>query len=102
MPARSGRRLVVSVAAKLDLDDALLYTRRRWDAEQRRRYRNLLNQAMHSLLDFPERGRPRDELYPGCRSPLAEEGIIFYSLDERQIVMDRVPHGSQNAPGIIH
>ncbi len=61
MSARRRRRLAISVAAKLDIDDVLLYTQRRWGTKQRRRYRAQLFQAMRALLDHPDRGRPRHE-----------------------------------------
>ncbi|HEY7034003.1 MAG TPA: type II toxin-antitoxin system RelE/ParE family toxin [Thermomicrobiales bacterium] len=61
-------RLVVQPGAQADIRAILLYTRERWGVEQRRRYGIQLNRALRSLLDYPERGRPRDELYSGCRS----------------------------------
>jgi plasmid stabilization system protein ParE len=39
MSARSRRRLAITVAAKLDVDDILLYTQERCGVAQRRRYR---------------------------------------------------------------
>lgn len=57
---------IPSVDSRLDIEDALLFTLERWGPEQRRQYRSELTQAMRALLDNPERGRPRDELYPVC------------------------------------
>jgi len=90
------RRLVVQPGAQADIRAILLYTRERWSAEQRRRYRAQLNQAMRSLLDHPERGRPRDEFYAGCRSLVVEQHVVFYYLTDDAIVIDRVLHGSQD------
>jgi toxin ParE1/3/4 len=97
MSARRRRRLAITVAAKLDIDNALLYTQRRWGSEQRRRYRTQLYQGMRSLLDHPERGRPREEFYAGCRSLVVEQHVVFYYLIDDAIVVDRVLHGSQDA-----
>src|SRR5262245_50617229 len=95
MPALR-RRLAITFAAKLDIDDALLYTQRRWGTEQRRRYLAQLYQGMRALLDHPERGRPRDELYAGCRSLLVEHHLVYYYLTDTEIVVDRVLHSSQD------
>jgi toxin ParE1/3/4 len=95
MPPRR-RRLAITVEAKLDIDDALLYTQRRWGVEQRRRYRVQLYQGMRSVLNHPERGRPRDEFYSGCRSHLVEHHVVFYYLTGDEIVIDRVLHTSQD------
>lgn len=73
------RRLTVKPEAQADIDDILLYTCERWGAEQRRRYGFRIKQAMRSLLDYPERGASRDDLYPGCRNPLVEHHLVFWS-----------------------
>jgi toxin ParE1/3/4 len=97
MSGRSRRRLAISVAAKFDVDDALLSTRKRWGAEQRRRYRDQIYQALRALIDCPERGRPRDEFDAGCRSFVVDHHVVFYYLTENENVVDRVLHGSQDA-----
>jgi plasmid stabilization system protein ParE len=69
------RRLVVLPEAQADIRAILLYTRERWCVEQRRRYRDQLNQTMRSLLDDPERGRLRNDLYGGCRGLPVEQHV---------------------------
>jgi toxin ParE1/3/4 len=100
-PARRRRRLAITVAAKFDIDNILLYTQRQWGAGQRRRYRAQLYQGMRGLLDYPERGRPRDELYAGCRSVLVEHHVVYYYLTDDAIVIDRVLHGSEDTTGKV-
>lgn len=91
------RRLIIQPEAQADIRAILLYTRERWSAEQRRRYHAHINLGLTSLLDYPERGRPRDEFYVGCRSLLVEQHVIFYYLTDDEIVIDRVLHRSQEA-----
>ncbi|MEA2515991.1 MAG: toxin ParE1/3/4 [Thermomicrobiales bacterium] len=79
------------------MQDIRRYTARQWGARQRDVYCARLNQGMRALLDHPERGHPRDELYLGCRSILVEQHIVYYYLGEDEIVVDRVLHGSQDA-----
>jgi len=95
------KRLAITVSAKRDIDDALLYTQRRWGTEQRRRYRVQLYQAMRSLNDFPERGQARNEYYLGCRCLPVEQHVVFYYLTDDTIVIDRVLHANQDAAGKI-
>ena len=63
------RRLVIRPDARTDLREILLYTQERWGVEQRRRYRTQMYQAMRSLLDYPERGRSREEYFPAPEAP---------------------------------
>jgi toxin ParE1/3/4 len=89
--------------ARADIDGVLLYTRKRWGADQRRRYRNDLRRAMDSLREFPELGPARSEVAPGCRILAVEQHIIYYRLEEEQneIVVGRLLHGSQDPTGRV-
>jgi toxin ParE1/3/4 len=95
------RQLVIRPDAREDLRQILIYTQERWGAEQRRRYRALMYQAMRSLLDYPERGRTREEYFPDCRGLPAEHHIIFYRLTDDEVVIVRILHGNQDAAGKV-
>jgi toxin ParE1/3/4 len=96
MSARK-RRLTIKPEAQLDIDEILLYTRKRWGLDQRRRYRTRLYDAMRSLRDYPERGREREEYFPGCRGLVVERHVVFYRLTDDEVVVVRILHGSQDA-----
>ena len=81
--------------------DALLYTCEQWGEEQRRRYRARLYDGMRRLVDYPELGPARDDLYPGCRSFHIEQHVIFYEVTETEIVVGRVLHVRQDAAGKV-
>lgn len=65
MSARK-RRLIVASEARADLCDILRFTVKRWGREQRTVYKAKLDAAMRGLLDYPDRGHPRDHLSPAC------------------------------------
>ena len=101
MSARRRRRLALSDDAAFDIEDVLLHTQERWGAEQRRRYRVRLFQAMRSLLDHPELGRLRDELFPGCRGLVVEQHVVYYRVDDDAIAIGRILHSSRDPTGKV-
>jgi toxin ParE1/3/4 len=98
---KSSRKLRLTDEARGDVRDIRRYTARQWGPRQRDRYAAQLHQALRSLLDYPERGRVRDEYFPGCRSLAVEHHIIFYHLTDHEIVVVRILHGNQDATGKI-
>lgn len=98
MSARRLRR-TLKPRAQDDVRDALHDTRQQWGADQRRRYRDRLYGVMRQLLDFPELGQARDDLFPGCRGLRAKHHVIFYRIAEDEIVVGRVLHVRQDATG---
>jgi toxin ParE1/3/4 len=68
----------LSRAALRDIDDILLYTRRAWGARQRASYRAAIYQTLGRLSRHTEAGRPRDDLFLGCRGIQVEQHVIYY------------------------
>jgi toxin ParE1/3/4 len=100
MSARK-RRLLIAPEARADLNGIRLYTQQQWGVDQRRRYGDRLRQAMRSLVDHPELGTPRDDLYPGCRGLVVGRHVIFYRIAETEIVVGRVLHQNQEPTGKV-
>src|SRR4051794_7829436 len=73
-------RVILRPAAVTDLNDIRLFTQQRWGLDQRRRYGGQLRRTLRSLVENPELGPQRDELYPGCRSLVVGSHVIFYSV----------------------
>ena len=94
-------RLILKPQARNDLRSALLYTREQWGAEQRARYKALLYRSMQELIGYPELGRARDGLYPGCRSQPVGQRVIYYHVTEPEVVVVRILHGRQDAAGEV-
>jgi plasmid stabilization system protein ParE len=101
MSARSRYRLTIRESARRDIDDVLLYTRTLWGADQRRRYGVTLKQAIRTLVDFPELGSMRDDLFLGCRNLLVERHVVYYQIRGDEIIVGRVFHISQNPEGKV-
>ncbi len=55
-----------------------LYTRRAWGEKQQLSYEAAIDQALDMLSTHPLAGRPRDDLFPGCRSIQVEQHIIYF------------------------
>ncbi len=98
---KSNRSLRLLDRACADVREFLRYTARQWGPQQRARYSAQLQQAMHSLVDYPERGRSRDEYFPGCRGLPVEYHVVFYHLTDNEVVVVRVLHSSQDATGKV-
>lgn len=56
-----------------------------------------LRRSLRLLVDYPERGLARPDLYSGCRSPTIEAHVAFYTVTEDAIVVDRVLHHNRDA-----
>ena len=56
---------------------------------------------MDSLLEFPELGPTRNDLFAGCRNLSVNQHVIFYRIDGDVIVVGRVLHPSQDPVGKV-
>jgi toxin ParE1/3/4 len=101
MSARSRYRLTIRESAKRDIDDILLHTRTHWGVDQRRRYGSTLRRAIRTLVDYPELGSKRDDLFLGCRNLFVERHVIYYQIMGDEINVGRVLHISQNPEGKV-
>lgn len=90
------RRLTFKPQARTDIKDVLLHTREQWGAAQRGHYKAAIDRALRELIDYPELGRARDELYSGCRSRPVGQHIVYYHLAEAEIIVTRVLHTRQD------
>lgn len=75
-----------------------LYTRRAWGEKQQLSYEAAIDQALDMLSTHPQAGRPRDDLFPGCRSIQVEQHVIYYHQPAAtEIVVQRILHNRQDA-----
>jgi toxin ParE1/3/4 len=51
---------------------------------------------------FASAGRPRDEMGPGIRSIVVYPYIVFYQFTDKELVILRIIHGSQNLDVEFH
>jgi toxin ParE1/3/4 len=62
------------------------------------RYIDHLRDRASELLHFPELGRARDEIHPGLRSLLARNHLLFYRIEDQEVQVLRILHGSMDLP----
>lgn len=62
------------------------------------RYIDHLRERALELVAFPNLGKARDEIHSGLRSLLARNHLIFYRLQDAEIQVLRILHGSMNLP----
>ena len=93
------RRLVLTPLARQDLRDVLQYTARTWGPERRDSYKSLVLRRLRELTAYPDLGRARDELFPGCRSLPVEQHVAYYRTTGSEIIV--VLHARQDAAGEV-
>ena len=96
----SARRRAVHLSRKAlrDVDNILLYTRRTWGKTQQTMYRAVIYQALEMITEHPQAGRPRDDLFHGCRSIQVEQHVIYFHLPQAdEIEILRILHHRQDA-----
>jgi toxin ParE1/3/4 len=100
----SARRSAIQLTPQADRDyeNNLLYTERTWGETQSATYQTSIAQALSALRDHPLVGRPRDDLFPGCRSIQAEQYVIYFHQPRAQeIDLLRILHRRQDASAAV-
>jgi toxin ParE1/3/4 len=52
------------------------------------------------LASFPRMGRARDELYPGLRSLVVGNYLVFYRVTATAVEILRILHGARDLPTV--
>ena len=91
-------RLRFSKLARADLDSIYTDTIAKWGQEQSDRYIHTLWDALEQVVATPERWRPRDEIYPGCRICISGRHAILYRIREGRVEIARVLHDAMDFP----
>lgn len=100
----SARKIAVELsrAALRDVDGILLSTRRAWGKAQQAVYRAAIYQTLAMLARHPQAGRPRDDLFLGCRGLSIEQHVIYYHQpNDTTIVVRRILHQRQDASAAV-
>jgi toxin ParE1/3/4 len=85
-------RLAFTPQAREDYEDALLYSLREWGEDQRARYAAAVEAGFERLREFPNLGRARDDLSPGCRIYRVEQHLVIYSVRGTTLRILRLLH----------
>jgi toxin ParE1/3/4 len=89
------KEIRLTKSAQLDLLDIWLHESAKSTEIADRRIDEITS-VYENLIEFPEMGRSRDELFPGYRSFPKGQFLIFYQLIPEGIEIIRVIHGSRN------
>lgn len=90
-------RLVVSRAARGDLQSIARYTAREWGAAHKKTYLAAIRERFSLLRRRPKMGTPREDISPGYRSMPVGRHLVFYRLTREEIVILRILHQRMDA-----
>jgi len=87
MPSLSTR---LSPLARQDFKEVLKYTRGRWGAEQKEKYKNLLDASINRIAEFPRLGKPLKGLPEWSLAYYAGRHVIVYQVRETHLEIIRI------------
>ena len=82
----------LSVKARSDLADILLYTTDTWGEQQAERYLALLSDSFDLIADKPGIGRACERLGPGIRRFEVGKHVLFYKQKRDSVLISRILH----------
>lgn len=88
----------LSSLADKDLEDIFDYTYSEHGLDQAIEYVSSFDEVFVQLTQYPEIGRPRDEIRKELRSLVHKHHILFYRVLEDHIRIVRILHGSRDIP----
>lgn len=88
--------LIISPLALGDLKNIFQYGINSLHRVEATSYLDRLKERLWHLTEYPEIGRPRDDLLPLMRSLVVEQHVVFYQVREKQISVVRILHSRQD------
>jgi toxin ParE1/3/4 len=95
------RPIRLTTSAKTDLIEIWLNVSEYQSDEIADQLIDQLTSVYEKLATFPEMGRSRDDFFPGYRTVIANQYLIFYRLTPDEIEIIRVLHGARNIPDVL-
>lgn len=92
----AAHKLVISPAARDDLEEIYQYSCRNWGLLRSSQYLDHIKEQLWCLTQNAEIGVKRDELLSGVRSVAVASHVIFYRNQRGQLEVIRVLHGRQD------
>ena len=90
------RSFIISKLANRDIESIADYLAENRGFESSDRFIKGLTDRLTQLTQFPNIGRRRDEIFPGVRSLLYEKYLIFYTVTDEVVEINRVANGHQD------
>ena len=87
------RNVILSPAAKANLNDIWDYTENRWEVEQAESYARSIQSVCDDLAGSAAMGMAVDEIRSGYRRIIVGSHLLFYKIDEsRDVNVMRILH----------
>lgn len=90
------RSFVISTIANRDIEAIADYLAENRGFETSDHFIKGMTDRLTQLTQFPQMGRSRDEIFPGVRSLLYEKYLIFYTVTDDVVEINRVANGQQD------
>ncbi|ELS00081.1 type II toxin-antitoxin system RelE/ParE family toxin [Gloeocapsa sp. PCC 73106] len=94
--SKEHRNVKLTLQAEEEFLEIYLYGKENWGKERAELFIIALYERFRLLCNNPEIGRKRDEFYPGCRSWIFENYVIFYQIKDTELEIIGVIHGSKD------
>lgn len=95
------RRCRFTRIASSDLENILDYIAEQNGIDVAEKFLKRINQKCQNLVNFPELGKRRDELFPGIRSLPVGKYLIFYRLLDTELEVVRIVSGYQDVEALF-
>lgn len=95
----SSRRLRLSPETENDLSAILQHSLEMWGQIQQDAGAEACAAAFASLVEFPELGRERSDLFSGLRSYRVRRHMIYSQYGRRELSVARILHGRADTMG---
>ncbi len=94
------RRVIFAPSAEADLIELYDYIAKRSGSQRAYSYTDRIRQFCAGLINFPERGRKHDDLWPGLRIiGFERRANIAYHITIEFVIIDRIAYGGRNIEG---
>ena len=90
------RSFIISTIANRDIEAIADYLAENRGFETSDRFIKGMTDRLTQLTQFPQMGRSRDEIFLGVRSLLYEKYLIFYTVTDDVVEINRVANGRQD------
>lgn len=86
------RKIRYTSEAENSFESIGIYTQKNYGIPKSNEYLRSIDRKIKELADNPMQGVPRNDLMDGLRSARKGKHIIFYSFDDKEIIIANILH----------
>lgn len=90
------RKLAISHRAEADLVEIWRWSYEQFGEAQADVYLDQLGDGLQECSSKPEHGKQRESIRPGYWSKLVNKHVVFYTVMEEHVLIQRILHGSMD------